>query len=717
MADPTPFLNRELSWLAVNHRVLQEALDHRNPPLERLRFLAIYSSNLDEFFMVRVAGLRRQAEANPTATDPAGLTASQQLALIRNQVRRGTARQYACLTTEIIPALGRHNVALRPPDAWTPAARREMKRYFENQILPVLTPVAMRGRTAFPRLSHRAIHLLVSLRGNGTARPRHALLEIPPRLPRFVRMLDHSPIADNGHDYALCEDVIMANLQTLFPGCGPAAAVPFRITRDMDFAVDRDSAADLVDDLQQAIRLSRRRQPIRLEVPAAAPAWAAAWLRRRLDVGPELVYRPDGPLDLSRFADLAGLEERPGLCNDSWQPLPSPAIAPNLPVVASLAAAGAIALFHPYESFDPVVRLLQEAAEDPDVLAIKQTLYRVGADSPVVHALQAAAVNGKQVTVVVEVKARFDEERNIRWARQLEEAGAHVIYGIASCKVHAKALLIVRREDGQLRRYLHLSTGNYNHRTAKLYADIGYLTTDPALCSDATALFNLMTGYAELPAWESLAVAPYNLRETLHALIDTEIANARQPGGSGRLTAKMNSLQDLDMIRHLYAAAEAGVEINLVVRGLCCLDTGLGHGRIRVVSIVDRYLEHARVFRFHNGGTPRFFLSSADWMTRNLSHRIEILFPVADPQACKRLDWLLETQMNDARKARVMKPGGTYTDPPRASTKPGSQELTYRGFASLADPRPGLTDTQTPVLRSPRFHTPRTRPRTRSSDR
>ncbi len=675
---PEYFLNRELSWLNFNSRVLDEAGDQRNPLLERLKFVAIFSSNLDEFFMVRVAGLRQQLEAGSATADPAGMSPRRQLDTAQRRVRSLIRRQYRYLFEDILPALAEHGIRLFSCDELDERQNNSLGRYFEHQILPVLTPVAVDPSHPFPILANGTLEIVVRLRKPSSGETSRAFVEVPNVLPRFV---DLDAAAEEGQrSVLLLEDLIIAHIQRLFEGCEVLEAVPFRVTRDMDFSLNEEEASDLLDHLEKQLRRRRRRAPVRLEIRRGAGRALVEWLRECLDLERGAVYRVPTMLDLTACFDLCDSEHHPELLEAPWPPVPSPLFPARESMFSIITRLGCAPLFVPYESFDPVIRFINEAADDPGVLAIKQTLYRVSGDSPVVRALQRAAENGKQVTVVVELKARFDEERNIAWARRLEESGAHVIYGILGLKVHTKALMVVRREEGLIRRYLHLATGNYNDKTAKLYTDTGVFTNDEHFCADAAALFNVMTGCSSPPRWRRLAVAPFDLRRRFLGLIDRE-ARLSAPHAPGRILAKMNSLVDPEIIEHLYDAADAGVRIDLIVRGTCCLRPDLDkHDNIRVLSIVDRFLEHARIFRFHNGGDQEYYLASADWMPRNLDRRIETLFPVEDAETRRLIDSMLEFQLEDKAKGRRLTSDGHYTRCFRRSYAARSQRRTYELF-------------------------------------
>ena len=701
-----PFINRELSWLEFNSRVLEEAEDRTLPLLERLKFLAIVSNNLDEFFMVRVAGLRRQAEAGGAKTDPAGLDAAEQLASIRAKVIALQRRQYALLERELLPGLRGAGVQLLAMRDLKPAEREELKRHFERAVLPVLTPVAVDPSHPFPYLASGALEIAIRLRLPGRRGPVHAFVEVPRVLPRFVPVRDARK--ERGASAYVClGDLILANLGALFPEGQVMEAFPVRITRDMDFSADEEGVADLLQHLRRELRHRRQRDIIRLEMPAGQGGALAAWLRGQMELQPEMVYSFKGPLNLADFFPLIERERRADLVEPDWPPLPSPLLPPDKTVFEAIRDAGAILLCHPFEAFAPVVRLIEEAADDPAVLAIKQTLYRAGGDSPVVRALQRAAENGKQVTVIVEIKARFDEERNIQWAQSLEQSGAHVVYGIVGLKIHAKALLVVRREEGRLVRYLHLATGNYNDKTARAYTDIGLLTQDPDLCADLASLFNVMTGYSQPPAWRKIAAAPFTLRQTFLDLIARE-ARLSSPHNPGRIIAKMNALVDPQLITALVDAARAGVRIDLVVRGICCLRPSPSLPNLRVTSVVDRFLEHSRIYYFANGGQPEYYLSSADWMQRNLDRRIETLFPVEDDAARETLDHLLRFALEDRRKGRRLLADGRYTHGQPRLAPSRSQRRAYEFFLgrleAVKGPQPAqrhLTIRRTPPAPEP----------------
>ncbi len=651
---PELYINRELSWLEFNDRVLQEGLSDDLPLLERLRFLAIVSSNLDEFFMVRVAGLIQQ-RAVGRRRDPSGLTPAQQLEAISQRAHRMVAEQ-----TE---GIGRALALVRPrglavlePEEWTPAQRKYVRDHFAAEILPVLTPLGVQELDPPPLLPGLTLFTATVLGKPGAEPPwRIVVIPHPGQWPRFLTVP-----ADAGVNVVRLESVIAANLDLLFPGAQILGTGVFRITRDADVTVQDDEGADLLVSVEEAVLTRRRRGAVRLEVSGDSDPRIRKWLPEWLGLHAESVYEIGGMLDATGLMELASRQGFDNLKFADWPPQRPQDLLGTDDLWEAMEDRD-ILLFHPYERFDPVIQLLELAADDPGVLAIKQTLYRTSGDSPIIRALERSARNGKQVTVLVELKARFDEARNVGWARRLEDAGCHVIYGVAELKTHTKALLIVRREAGRIRRYVHLSTGNYNDRTARLYSDIGLLTCRREIAGDVASLFNLLTGASEATNWSSLTIAPTDLRQRFIDLIDREgqVSTADRPG---LIMAKVNSLQDEGICKALYRASRAGVRVLLNVRGICCLRPGVKgvSETIEVRSIVDRYLEHARVFYFRNGGNDEVYLSSADWMTRNLDKRVETLFPVTSPALVRRLIGILEAYFADTVKARRLLSDGSY---------------------------------------------------------
>lgn len=679
LKSPELYFNRELSWLEFNHRVFQEALCDDLPLMERLKFLAIVSSNLDEFFLVRVAGLMQQRAAKVRHRDLAGMTPGEQLAAISRRAHRMAAEQ-AEAVRDVLQGLRKHGLTVFEPQDWTAEQQPFLQSYFTKEVLPVLTPLAVEKLDPAPLLPGLKLHVAAVLAAGQTGEPaeRIVVVPVPSQFPRFVTM------PAEGHlQLARLEDVIAENVSAVFPGSGVLAAAVFRITRDADVAVHDDDASDLLQAVEEAVLAQRRRAAVRLELSAGPDQRIKRWLTNWLGLRREDVYEIEGMLDATALMELVA---RPGfgaLRAPDWPPQPPRDLIGADDLWAALLDHD-VMLFHPYESFEPVVQLLSQAAEDPQVLAIKQTLYRTSGDSPIIRALERAADNGKEVTVLVELKARFDEARNVNWARRLEDAGCHVVYGIAGLKTHAKALLIVRRESRQIRRYVHLATGNYNDKTARLYSDVGLLTCDRDMAADVAAFFNLLTGYSEAVGWSKLSVAPTGLRQRFVDLIERE-GQVSTPGQPGLIMAKLNSLEDPEICQALYRASQAGVKVMLNVRGICCLRPGVDgiSENIEVRSIVDRFLEHARIFYFRNGGHEEVYLGSADWMRRNLSKRLEILFPVTDPGLRRRLVDVLGALLADNVKARRLLPDGTYEPVARKGKRVRAQEKFYQGAVEL----------------------------------
>lgn len=676
MTRRAQFLNRETSWLQFNRRVLDEAQDASVPLLERVKFLAITASNLDEFFMVRVGGLQQLAEQAPGEKDPAGLTPGEQLDAVGEIVRGMVAAVYACLPG-IETRLKAAGIVRQRMETLTPEQEAFVERLFTREIFPALTPVAVRRLRAFPLLPGLGINMGVRIGPGGafSRRDRFAVVAIPRTLPRCITLP-----TERGYAYILVEDIVTANVGRLFPGEQIANRIVFRITRNADLEVREDQAGDLLRHMQRVLWERRQSACVRLETGADRPPGLLALLVKALQVSRANVYACDGPLDPAGFGALAGMPGFDALRDPAWPPQTAPAIEGPGPLFDVLAGRDLL-LFHPYEAFDPVVRLINEAADDRAVLAIKQVLYRTSPRSPIVAALGRAAERGKHVTAIVELKARFDEARNIEWARALERAGVQVIYGIRGLKTHAKACLIVRREAGGIRRYVHFGTGNYNEITARVYSDVSFLTCREDYGADTSLFFNTITGYSQPVEYERLSAAPLGLRRRLLDLLEGESQRARE-GLEARVLMKLNSLVDTDMIQALYRAARAGVKIQLNVRGICCLRPGVPglSENIRVVSVVDRFLEHARILYFHHGGKPLVFISSADWMPRNLDRRIELLVSIEDPECRARLLGILDASLRDTAKGAELQPDGTYRRlAPAAREKPfRSQEFHYQ---------------------------------------
>jgi len=646
------YFNRELSWLEFNDRVLRQGLADDLPLLERIKFLAIVSSNLDEFFLVRVAGLMSARAGGVRRRDPSGMTPAAQLRAVSHRVHAMMQQQREGVLAGLAQ-LASAGLRVAPAAEWTAEQGKFLQTYFSKEILPVLTPLAVQELRPSPRLPGLQWHVAARLVKAG-GEERIAVTPVPQQISRWVRL--------PGEDVCLArlEEVISANVGLLFPGAQIAATALFRITRDADVSIERDETDDLLEAVEQAVLARQRRPPVRLQVSHGCDPLVRGWLDGLVKLQPEEVYEMDSALDGAALMELANWPGFEQLKNVDWPPQPPRDLLGSDDLFETLTDHDVL-LFHPYESFEPVVRLIEQAADDPSVLAIKQTLYRTSGNSPIVRALGRAAQSGKEVTVLVELRARFDEARNIKWARRLEDLGAHVLYGIAGYKTHAKALLIVRRQGNRIQRYIHLATGNYNDRTAKLYSDFGLMTTDREIANDVAAFFNLLTGFSETVGWSKLAIAPTGLQRKFLDLIEREI-HVSTPDRPGLIMAKVNSLEDPEICQALYRASQAGVKIMLNIRGICVLRPGVEgiSDNIEVRSIVDRYLEHARLFYFRNGGHEEVYLASADWMRRNLLKRLEIMFPILDGNFKKRLIDVLNTCFSDNVKARRLLTDGTY---------------------------------------------------------
>jgi polyphosphate kinase len=665
MSEPR-FFNRELSWLTFNERVLEEAENGTSPLLERLKFLAITASNLDEFFMVRVGGLQILAASSPRRRDPSGLLPKQQLEAVSRRTHNFSARQQRCFQT-LEKSLNAAGIRRLKAEELSLEQKNYAEQFFENEIFPVVTPLAVTGRGKFPPLINRMLHLAVVLAPGPESRAlRRALLPLG-HLNRLIRLP-----SEGTYDFMLLEDLVTLFIGRFFIGQTVKECASFRITRNADLSVREDLAYDLLSGMEDVLSARRHGDCVRLEVQTCSAALTGT-LTRALQVDPAHTYSAPGPLALNDFMPLTGVSGRDDLRWPDWAPQAVPGIDPKQSLFETIQRSDLL-LGHPYESFDPVLRFVNEAADDPDVIAIKQILYRTSKNSPIVAALCRAAENGKYVTAIVELKARFDEERNINWAKELENAGVQVIYGIRNLKTHAKLCIVVRREHGFIRRYTHFGTGNYNEVTAKLYTDISFFTAAEEYGMDASAFFNAITGYSNPPDYRKISPAPTHLRGKILELIEGETARCRE-GGKGRILAKFNSLADPDIIEALYRASQAGVKIELNVRGICCLRPGVPglSENIRVVSIVGRFLEHSRIFYFSHGGDEKVFISSADWMPRNLDRRIELLVPVEGAAEKRRLIHYLKTCLADTVKGRVCLPDGTYV-PADAKKKLHSQE-------------------------------------------
>ena len=636
ISDFKNFDNRELSWLKFEQRVLNEATNKELPILERLKFVSITSSNLDEFFMVRVASLKDMEHAGYTKPDIAGMTPTEQLILINEKTRELVDFQYSTFSRSLMPILKEKGILIY--DKYEDLNAEQLKyidSFFMSQVYPVLTPMAFDASRPFPLIRNKSLNIAALIEkkkdalvaGSNNDDVEFATVQVPSVLPRFVSL----PSDEGKHDcFILLEQIIERNMDKLFLNYNVVAASPYRIMRNADFSIDEEGAEDLLLEIEKQIKSRQWGEVIRLEVESSINKKLLAILKKNLGVNEIDIYKIKGPIDLTFLMKLYGIEGHSELRSPSFKPQDNPRLKPGEKIFDEIKK-GDILLHHPYETFDPVVDFIAQAAFDPQVLAIKQTLYRVSGNSPIIASLAHAAENGKQVTVLVELKARFDEENNIIWAKKLEKAGCHVIYGLVGLKTHCKIALVVRREEDGIKRYVHLGTGNYNDSTAKLYTDCGMLTCQDSYGEDATAVFNMLSGYSEPAAWNKLVVAPLWLRDTFIALINREISHAKD-GKEAAIIAKMNSLCDKEIIEKLYEASNAGVKIQLIVRGICCLKTGIPgvSENIKVTSIVGTYLEHARIFYFYNNGAENIFMGSADWMPRNLDRRVEIIFPVED---------------------------------------------------------------------------------------
>lgn len=676
LTKPEYFYNRELSWLKFNLRVLKEAMVKDPPLLERLKFIAISASNLDEFFMVRVASLWSNFDSGVEKRDASGMSVHEQLVAISQAAHEQVRTQTKSLIA-LMAEMDAVKLRFRRVKDLSELGKDWMEEYYREVVFPVLTPMAVDASRPFPFLANKTLNLAVELiKADG----EHSmgLIQVPSVLDRIVEV---EP--EGKRTFVFLEDIIASHCHDLFKGCHILDMVSFRVTRDSDLDLEEDDSVDLMKEVEESLRKRKRGAAVRLEIFKTNNNRIKRFLEENLDVTEMEVYEINGPLDPTCFFKFIGMK---GMWPWLYEPF-VPQRPLELPDDSDLFAAireNDILLHHPYESFDPVVKLVSDAADDPQVLAIKQTLYRVSGNSPIVAALARAAENGKQVTVLVELKARFDEENNILWARRLEKAGCHVIYGLVGLKTHAKIILIVRKEDNGIRRYLHLGTGNYNDSTAKLYTDLGLMTANDEFGSDASAFFNLLSGYSEPPVWNKLVMAPLGLREKIYALIDNEIAMVRS-GREGHIIAKMNSLIDQPVIQKLYEASAAGVHIDLIVRGICGLRTGIEgiSDNITVRSIVGRQLEHSRIFWFANGGEEQLYLSSADWMPRNLNDRVELFFPVETEEHIRRIKALLDLYLRDNVGAHMMQSNGTYRRV-RNKLEPVSAQSTLYEMAQLA---------------------------------
>lgn len=692
---PAHFVNRELSWLEFNARVLEEAEDETNPLLERVKFLSIFSSNLDEFMMVRVSGLRSQVYgvSEPEDLIPDQLSAQDQFDLTHKRTRELVQRQYVCLNQKILPHLKKEKIRLLMPEDLSVKQKEFMEEFFEQTVFPVLTPMAIDPSHPPPHLRNRGLYLaaIIQQKGARLGGPRRllAVVQIPSVLPRLIRL------PGEGADFVMLENFVGSRLEQLFGGSSIVCWTVVRMTRDADLDIDGDHVLqDLSKAIEEGLKALRTREAIRLEVAAGANTQLIEAIRQPLQLLDQEIYEIDGPLDLTCLMSLMGIEDRASLKDEPFTPRRPIGLPEGCDVFREIRRRD-ILVHHPYESFQCVIDFINQAATDPDVLAIKQTLYRTGSESPVIKALISAADNGKNVTAVVELKARFDEHTNVNWARQMERAGVHVVYGFLDLKTHCKVTLVVRQEGTKLRRYVHLGTGNYNASTAKIYTDLGLFTCRHKYGADATALFNLLTGYSRGHKWERLFTSPHDLQTKVLELIQRE-ADKASAGQGGRIVIKLNALVDRIVIEALYRASIAGVQIQILCRGSCCLRPGLKgiSDNITVSSIIDRFLEHSRIYAFGTGDDADVMLSSADWMPRNFVRRVEVMFPVLQPSLKRHiLDQILPTMLGDNVKAREMQSDGSYKRVPRpANTPPLRAQIRLLAGLPLEDSPDGEID-------------------------
>lgn len=676
MTQNERFTNRELSWLAFNKRVLSEAKDNHLPLMERLKFLSITASNLDEFFMVRVASLKDQVNAGYTKKDIAGMTSKEQIDAILKETHKFTTAQYNTYNRSFLPSLKKNGLKIVTEfEKLTEEQADYVDNYFQKEVFPVLTPMAVDSSRPFPLIRNRSLNigaLLMDKKKKGTI--DFATVQVPSVLPRVVTIPTDG---DNCTTVILLEQIIEKNIQKLFLNYRVLCQAPFRVMRNADLSIDEDEAADLLIEIEKQLKKRQWGEAIRLEVEDNIDKRLLKTLRKEFDLSEDAIFKINGPLDLTFLMKVYDIEGFDHLKEPKYIPQQPKMLDASRDLFEQIREHD-ILLHHPYETFDPVVNFVKKAASDPNVLAIKQTLYRVSSHSPIIASLAQAAENGKQVSVLVELKARFDEENNIVWAKKLEKAGCHVIYGLVGLKTHSKITLVVRKEEDEIRRYVHLGTGNYNDSTAKLYTDMGMFTSKTRYGEDATAVFNMLSGYSEPLVWNKLSLAPLWLRGKFLSLIEREKEHAKN-GRTARIIAKMNSLCDPGIIEALYDASEAGVEIDLIVRGICCLRAGIKglSEHIRVRSIVGTFLEHSRIFYFENNGNAEYYMGSADWMPRNLDKRVEILFPVEDPILQEEIYHILHMQLSDTKKAHLLMPDGHYVKVDQRGKTPLNSQLYF----------------------------------------
>ncbi|MGN0131152.1 MAG: RNA degradosome polyphosphate kinase [Lachnospiraceae bacterium] len=656
--NPEYYYNRELSWLKFDYRILSEARDKSNPLFERLKFLSITASNLDEFFMVRVASLKDMVHAGYDKEDIAGMTPKKQLSAINEETHALVNLQYSTYNRSLVPLLKQNGIhMIAHHEALNKKQAAFADRYFEDNVYPVLTPMAVDSSRPFPLIRNKSLNLgaLVKKKGEKDAEVEFATVQVPGVLPRVVEIPD-----EEERVFIFLEEIIERNIEKLFLNYDVLCIHPFRIMRNADLSIGEDEAEDLLKEIEKQLKKRQWGEAIRLEVEEGIDKPLLKIIRKELKISEEDIYYINGPLDLTVLMKLYGVDGFDHLKEEPYVPQPVPELPADCDIFEEIRKRD-ILLHHPYQTFTPVVDFIKKASKDPQVLAIKQTLYRVSGNSPIIAALAQAAENGKQVSVLVELKARFDEENNIVWAKMLEKAGCHVIYGLLGLKTHSKITLVVRKEEDGIRRYVHLGTGNYNDATAKLYTDMGLLTCREDIGEDATAVFNMLSGYSEPRSWNKLSLAPLWMKDRFLYLIQREIKYAKE-GTEARIIAKMNSLCDRQIISALYEASAAGVKIDLIVRGICCLKTGIPDvsENITVRSIVGTFLEHSRIFYFENGGDGEYYMASADWMPRNLNRRVEILFPIEQPDLKEKTEHVLRCLLQDTLKAQILQPDGSY---------------------------------------------------------
>ena len=678
-AAPQNFINRELSWLEFNRRVLEEAQDPTQPLIERVKFLTIFSSNLDEFFEIRVAGIKQQIESETSDVGPDGMSPTETFNAIQRVTHELVETQYSLWNKELAPLLAKNNIRVHEAARLTGKRATWARKYFREEVFPMLTPLAVDASHPFPQLLNRSHNLFVRALAERGGEPLHAIVQVPRAQPRLI-LMPRGQGEDEPWDYIYLASLIKHHIGELFPGLILDGVHAFRVTRNSDLYIDEEEAENLLRSIEQELRRSSRGDAVRLEVETDCPNDFRDLLLEFFDLGEDDLYRVAGPLSMTHLSPLISNDAFAKLKDRIFQPSRDPALPAHANPFEVMRKQDVL-LHHPYESFDPIVELIETAAEDPQVLAIKITLYRTSGDSPIIEALTHAASAGKQVTALVELRARFDEAANIQWARQLEEAGAHVVYGVVGLKTHCKALLIVRRDADRLRHYVHLGTGNYHPRTARIYTDFSLLTTNPKITEEVAIVFNTLTGLAGYPGMEKLMVAPFDLSKRLVGLIERERDHALA-GKEARMIVKLNSLVDHEVIEKLYEASCAGVKIDLIVRGICCLRPkvpGLSDN-IRVISIVGRFLEHSRVYYFANAGDPVVYLASADWMPRNFVRRVEIAFPIEDAALRDEvINEILPNYLNDHVKTRELQPDGTYVRvQPQEGEKPSQVQLHFR---------------------------------------